>query len=86
MHALDRQGRLLWRQVVRQGALSAPVPAGPYLVVTASQSGLLVVSREDGRLLGFFKAGGGVSAEPVNDGEALHFVGNTGFLYSATLR
>jgi outer membrane protein assembly factor BamB len=84
--ALDHGGRVVWRQVVRQGSLSAPVLAGRHLAITASQTGLLIVSREDGRLQGFFKTGAGVSAEPVVTGQDIHFVSNTGFLYSATLR
>jgi outer membrane protein assembly factor BamB len=86
VHALDHEGRLVWRQAVRQGALSVPVPAGPYVVVTASEAGVYVAAREDGRLLGFFKAGGGVSAEPAVFGAGLYFVSNTGYLYSASLK
>lgn len=86
VHALDRQGRLVWRQVVRQGSLSPPILSERYLVITASDAGVYVASRETGKLLGFFKAGGGVSAEPVINGSSLHFLSNTGFLYAATLK
>jgi len=86
VHALDRTGRLLWRQVVRQGSLSPPVPTDRYVVVTASEAGIYVAARDNGELLGFFRAGGGISAEPVVADDGLFFVSNTGFLYSATLR
>jgi outer membrane protein assembly factor BamB len=85
VHALDFSGRLVWRQAVRQGALSTPVPAGRYIVVTASDAGVYVAARDSGRLLAFFRAGGGVSAEPTVAHGGLYVVSNTGFLYAAAL-
>ena len=87
VHALDHFGRLVWRQAVSQGSLSTPVPAANrYVIMGASEAGLYVAAREDGRLLGFFKAGAGISSEPTVDGRSLYFVSNTGFLYSAILQ
>ncbi|MEK6607225.1 MAG: PQQ-binding-like beta-propeller repeat protein [Myxococcota bacterium] len=85
VYAIDRDGRVLWRQTMRRGLPAAPVPAGDYLFVSTAEGGLFAIARRDGRLLALFPPGGGISAEPVVASDRLYVLSNNGRLYAALL-
>jgi outer membrane protein assembly factor BamB len=80
--ALDRAGRIVWRQAIMKGIPSTPVAAGPFLFICGSETGLYVVSARTGRLLQFFDPGHGISAPPAARSGYLSVVTNQGWLYT----
>jgi outer membrane protein assembly factor BamB len=86
LFALDRRGHLLWRQGLRQGGdPAAPLIQGPYLFLSLSDRGLMVVDRATGRLYQSFDPGPGISSPPTVAGERLYLLSNGGILYAMTL-
>lgn len=83
--ALDRTGRLRWRQAVALGVPSRPVPFGDYLLVTGTETGLYVVRRDEGELLQYFDPGHGMSAAPAAGSGLVVALSNQGQLYAFSL-
>lgn len=65
--ALDREGRLLWRRQLDPGSLSTPLVVDDTLVVTHSDSGLVVFDAATGEMLGKLFTGSGMSSVPSWD-------------------
>ncbi len=86
---LDRIGAtdsvLAWRFDAKQGALSRPVQAGPWLLVSSSEHSLLVLDRSDGNLLQVFNPGKGSAAPPAVGSGRIYWVSNGQILYCMDL-
>jgi outer membrane protein assembly factor BamB len=86
---LDRVGAadsaLAWRFDAQQGALSRPVLAGPWLLVSSSEHSLLVLDRSDGHLLQVFNPGKGSVAPPAVGGGRIYWISNGQVLYCMDL-
>jgi outer membrane protein assembly factor BamB len=86
--AVSTDGNILWRHGLKgAGDLTAPVEVGPYLVLSGSREGLLVLERETGRLLQVFDPARGMCAPPTVDreGRTLYVLANSGSLYALDL-
>mgnify|MGYP006277948489 CR=1 FL=1 len=86
---LDRIGSagsaLAWRFDAQQGALSRPVLAGPWLLVSSSEHSLLVLDRADGHLLQVFNPGKGSAGPPAIGSGRIYWVSNGQVLYCMDL-
>jgi outer membrane protein assembly factor BamB len=90
LHALDLDGRLLWRQSVGVGGeMSAPLIINGYVIVSAAGGGgyltgggTYVADARTGRLLQFFFPGHGATAEATTDGRLVFLVSNNGYFYA----
>ena len=78
-------GRPLWRFDAGKGALSQPVLAGDWLLVSSSEHSLLVIDRNDGHLLQVFNPGKGSGAAPAVGGKRVFWVSNGQTLYCMSL-
>ncbi len=88
LHALDRAGRVIWRQgLTAAGDLTPPIVIGPYLVFTGSRAGLFVVDRATGALLETFNPGRGICGAPTLDLQngRVYVLSNGGALYALDL-
>jgi outer membrane protein assembly factor BamB len=88
LHALDRAGRVVWRQgLTSAGDLTPPQVIGRYLVFTGSRAGLFVVDRDTGALLETFNPGRGICGAPTLDlaNGRLYVLSNSGALYALDL-
>lgn len=85
LFCLDQKGRKLWQQVMQgQGELSKPTLWGPYLLVSAAQSGLHIADAESGELLQFFAPGQGATAAPMAKGRDVYLLSNAGDFFALT--
>jgi outer membrane protein assembly factor BamB len=83
VHALDKQGRVLWRQgSAGDGEPTIPLIADDYLMVSMSQGGLFVTDKNTGRLLQYFDPGYGISAKPLWTGSRIYVLSNSAILYA----
>jgi outer membrane protein assembly factor BamB len=88
LHALDRAGRVIWRQgLTAAGDLTPPIVLGRYLVFTGSRAGLFVVDRATGALLETFNPGRGICGAPTLDLQngRVYVLSNGGALYALDL-
>ena len=88
LHAMDREGHVLWRQgLTDAGDLTTPLVVGQYLVFSGSRAGLFVIDRGTGRLLQTFNPGRGICGGAVMDpnGTRLYVLSNGGSLYALEL-
>jgi hypothetical protein len=87
LHALDMDGRLLWRQALSQGGeLSQPELVDRYLMVSSSAGGTYVADAVSGRLYQFFFPGHGVTSAPASDGRQVYVLSNGGYFYALGIR
>jgi outer membrane protein assembly factor BamB len=83
LHALDRDGHILWRQgFARSGDPSAPLIDGTYLFLSVSERGLFIIDKRDGSLLQSFQPGPGITAAPAVAHDQLYVMSNGGILYA----
>jgi outer membrane protein assembly factor BamB len=80
--SLDTAGHLRWRQGVARGVPTAAVPAGTYLFLGGTESGLYATSHTSGQLLQYFDPGHGISASPTVGAGLLVVLTNEGWLYT----
>jgi outer membrane protein assembly factor BamB len=88
LHAVDRQGHVVWRQgLTAAGDLTRPIVLGGYLLFSGSRSGLFIVDRATGELLEVFNPGQGICAAPTIDVAArrIYVLSNGGSLYALDL-
>lgn len=78
-------GRPVWRFDALEGALSRPVLAGNWLLVSSSEHSLLVIDSSDGHLLQVFNPGKGSGAAPAVAGKRVYWVSNGQTLYCMAL-
>jgi len=71
----------VWRFDAKKGALSKPVLAGDWLLVSSSEHSLLVLDRRDGKLLQIFNPGKGSGAAPTISGNRVYWISNGQTLY-----
>jgi outer membrane protein assembly factor BamB len=86
--AVSTEGNILWRHGLQgAGDLTAPVEVGPYLVLSGSREGLIVLERATGKLLQVFDPARGMCAAPTVDieGRAIYVLANCGSLYALDL-
>ena len=86
IHALDREGRLRWRQRLSAGSPGTPQVVERALIVPFAVGGLYVVDRLTGRLIQRFNPGGGISGPLRVTPDSLFALFNVGELYAFTLR
>jgi outer membrane protein assembly factor BamB len=87
LHALDRDGNLLWRQgFARAGDPAAPVIDGHLLYLDVSETGLYIIDKRDGSLLQSFLPGTGITSSPAIAGDRMYVMSNGGILYAFGLR
>lgn len=83
LHALDRDGNLIWRQgFAGAGDPAMPLTAGHLLFVTVAESGLYIIDKRDGSLLQSFRPVPGITAAPTVIGDKLFTMSNGGILYA----
>jgi outer membrane protein assembly factor BamB len=75
----------VWRFKVGKGALSQPVVAGNYLLVSSGEHSLLVIDRTDGKLLQVFNPGKGSGSAPTVAGDRVYWISNGQTLYCMAL-
>lgn len=81
--ALDRKGRLLWQvSPTKQGEVSAPTLFGPYILLNAVGSGLLVVNAKNGQIVQAFNPGQGASARPTAFASQVYLLSNVGVFFA----
>jgi outer membrane protein assembly factor BamB len=88
LHAVDREGHVVWRQgLTAAGDLTRPIVLGNYLVFSGSRAGLFIVDRTTGSLLEVFNPGQGVCASATVDlvTGRLYVLSNGGSLYALDL-
>ncbi|HEX4458135.1 MAG TPA: PQQ-binding-like beta-propeller repeat protein [Polyangia bacterium] len=88
LHALDMDGRLLWRQSLSEGGeLSEPTLVNRYVLVSSSGAtgGTYIADAASGRLYQFFFPGHGVSSAPMSDGKNVYVLSNGGYFYALAL-
>ncbi len=78
-------GQPVWRFDATKGALSEPVLAGNWLLVSSSEHSLLVIDSSDGHLLQVFNPGKGSGAAPAVAGKRVYWVSNGQTLYCMSL-
>jgi outer membrane protein assembly factor BamB len=87
LHALDREGRLVWRQALAAaGELSAPLVVGGHLVVSAANGGAYIADAATGRLEQFLFTGHGATGAPSTDGRQVYLLSNGGYFYALALK
>jgi outer membrane protein assembly factor BamB len=77
--------KLAWRFNAQKGALSRPVLAGDWLLISSSEHSLLVLDRTDGRLLQVFNPGKGSGSAPIVKAGKVYWVSNGQTLYCMAL-
>jgi outer membrane protein assembly factor BamB len=86
LHALDLDGRLLWRQALAAGGeLSPPTLVSRYVLVSSAQAGTYVADAVTGRLYQYFAPGQGVTSEATSDGKQVYVLSNGGYFYALAL-
>ena len=87
LHALDREGRLLWRQALSAGGeLSAPLLRRPLRAgLVGATAAPTSPTRGAGSCYQFFAPGHGVTAEPISDGQQVYVLSNGGHFYALGL-
>ena len=79
--ALDREGRLLWRQAVSKGGeLSTPIVLGRELLFSAADDGVYVADQNSGELRGFLRTARGITSAPSVDGDEAFVLTNAGYV------
>lgn len=87
LFAIDKKGRKLWQQVMRNhGELAAPTLWGPYLLLSSATSGMALADADTGELLQFLSPGLGISAAPVALGQDVFVLTNAGVFFALTHR
>jgi outer membrane protein assembly factor BamB len=87
LHALDREGRLVWRQALASaGELSAPLVVGGHLVVSSANGGAYIADAATGRLEQFLFTGHGATGAPTTDGRQVYLLSNGGYFYALALK
>ena len=87
LHALDREGRLVWRQALADaGELSAPLVVDGHLVVSAANGGAYIADAATGRLEQFLFTGHGATGAPATDGRQIYVLSNGGYFYALALK
>jgi outer membrane protein assembly factor BamB len=85
LFALDKEGRLAWRQALSKGGeLSHPIVAAGYVMVSSSarKGGTYVADARTGRLYQFLFPGQGVTSAPSSDGRHVYVLTNLGYFYA----
>jgi outer membrane protein assembly factor BamB len=86
LHAVDRQGRLVWRQSLgTDGELSAPLVVNGLVMVSSAQRGTFVADAASGQLKTCIRPGHGVTSAPTTDGRQVYLLSNGGYLYALAL-
>jgi len=71
-------GRMLWRNKVPEGGITAPVPVAGALVVGTTRYGLFLMSPREGLVIDGFDVGTGFSVTPAAFGNHAFAMSNTG--------
>jgi outer membrane protein assembly factor BamB len=79
--ALDPQGKMLWRNKIPEGGMSAPVACNGGLVVATSRYGLFFLSPDKGRPIDGIDSGTGFSQVPAVAGNHVFIMSNAGVFY-----
>ncbi|NOU30795.1 MAG: PQQ-binding-like beta-propeller repeat protein [Polyangiaceae bacterium] len=81
--ALDTAGKMVWRNKVPEGGITAPVPCAGALLVGTSRHGLFLISPRNGRTIDGLDPGTGFSQTPAAFGNKLFALSNGGVLLGA---
>ena len=71
-------GRVLWRNKVPEGGITAPVPVAGALIVGTTRYGLFLVSPRNGKVIDSFDLGSGFAQTPAAFGARAYAMTNTG--------
>lgn len=86
LHALDMDGRLLWRQALADGGeLGEPMALGRYVLSSSSNGGTYVADAANGHLYQYFYSSFGITAPLMSDGRQLYVLSNGGYFYALTI-
>ena len=79
--ALDKEGRLLWRQALAKGGeLSTPVVLGRELLFSAADDGVYIADPTSGALRAFLRTARGTTGAPAVDGTEAFVLTNAGYV------
>lgn len=78
-------GRVLWRNKVPEGGVTAPVPVAGALVVGTSRYGLFLLSPRNGRVIDGVDLGSGFSQTPAAFGNRAYALTNAGTLVGVAI-
>ena len=88
IHQLDRNdGSKSWSQTgLQHFAVSAPISAGPYILVSEGEGGLYVIRKADGEIIGKHALGAStIIGEPIVDLGNVYFLDSSGNLQSINI-